>query len=575
MANPDSLAIAQNLQLARIIVYNQPDTAFALIRPTLAASKKIGKELYAEACNTMGIYLDVTGKPQQALHMYTTGLNALKDVDKPSQTAGILSNIGLIYWSRNALDTALMKFTEAAELYRKDGNAGGMGNVYSNIGLVYKKDKQVTEAITYFQKALQAQLSQNDSQSIARTYGNLGMMYNIKMQVDTANRYYQVALQYFGDNVRGASTVYQNMAIGLQQAGKTNRALEYGLKALKLRNELGDPGIIAASQRLLGQIYANLNQPKEALNAYEQALSHYRGNRLVLEEYKLYEKMAGLSTKLGLHQNASKYWQRRTLLSDSLFKAQTSKQLADLQLAYQSEYQQRLSAEKDRDLAQIERDDTLKYAFIVGLILLIVGIAGVLFFIMRMKKMNAQQTFLREQVQLSREVMEHLHLQLLKVQNSKGISPNEKETLIASATSQLDNSILSLKPDLTANDLEKRCFNELEKLPKHVKLKHSTRSDFTQISARVAEQVIHIVQTAVQSTVDQTGITTVEYQFHSTAGAICLELCFNASNPVLVRTKPDGGMGLAQMVQNAQQVELKLDIEVAENHTRLVISSEE
>jgi hypothetical protein len=524
-AASDSSRIARDLQIARSIVYTQPDHAFSLIRPSLSASKSISNTLYAEACNTMGIYLDVIGKYDESLHMYRTGLHALQSSHQPSQSAGILSNIGLLHWSQNALDSALQQFNQAAQLYQKDGNAGGMGSVYSNIGLVYKKDGQNERAIQFFQKALQAQLSLNDSLSIARTYGNLGMMYNIKEAVDTANRYYRVALTYFEGEPQGTATVFHNMALGWKHANRLDSALLYAQRALDLRKSMEHPPSVAATNALLGRIYAEQNHPEDAIPPLKSAALFYAQSERKSEQLKLYKLLAKMYEEIGNSASASSYWKNYAQLSDSLFQRERQAQISRINSLLQEEEQQRLDAEKQRDQALIRYNKLLDYVFIGSLLSLILLIAAVIAFVLWRRKMKRRQRLIESRLKMVSNFLHRFEV--------------ETETQHNSWQLPIRDALWGLQP-ITGKSLATYLEKAVDQFPDGVITSYHAKADYSELQPHLAMQFVEIVRYWSGYWETMNPDLTCDVRFQSFGGDLELEMEVAGAEGHLVRTNPAG-----------------------------------
>ena len=104
---------------------------------------------------------------------------------------------------------------------------------------------------------------------------------------------------------------------------------------------MGNKFHLCTSFSMLAQAYHKLNQDKKALQFIIEAekVADEVGARANLKE--IYKTRAEIEQEMGNYKMASEYFSKTLVLSDSLFKAETSEKIADVEAKYQNEKKQK------------------------------------------------------------------------------------------------------------------------------------------------------------------------------------------------------------------------------------------
>ncbi|HBR93866.1 MAG TPA: hypothetical protein DEA90_06840 [Opitutae bacterium] len=160
---------------------------------------------------------------------------------------------------------------------------------------------------------LRSAITKESSAALDYTLGNL---YAQESQVSNAIRAYQTAIRKFPNFYRA----YKNLALVMVNEGRYEEAVPFLLKGL----ELG--GTDGALYGPLGLAYLNLEKPKSALTAYDNALlfapdslQWQQGKLRCLMDLNLYKESAGMLEEMILEdsQNQNYWkWQANAFLSE-------------------------------------------------------------------------------------------------------------------------------------------------------------------------------------------------------------------------------------------------------------------
>ena len=194
--------------------------------------------------------------------------------------------LGAYHWARGDAESARQAFEKARSL------APDLPEAYNNLGLIYAQQGEYQEAIAAFRRALELE------PGIATAEHNLGASLQATHNYDEAVAHYQTSMALGGPQ---ASTLL-NMAIAYFEAGQPGDAELVAHEALRLAPELAPAHTVLGAVALeakqpetalvelqravdldagygqayfyMGLAYKSLNQQKEAIAAFEEALVH-------------------------------------------------------------------------------------------------------------------------------------------------------------------------------------------------------------------------------------------------------------------------------------------------------------
>jgi two-component system, cell cycle response regulator len=288
--------------------------------------------------------------------------------------ARAMSNLGALAQRRGDPNKAVDLFTQALALQRTAGNDREIANSLNNLGFVYSTDlADYSKSLSYHLEALAARERLGDKGSIALSLNNIGIVYERLRDYDHALAYYNRALtlrRELGAKARVAATL-SNIGDTYFEKGDLRHALDAQRESLKLRLEVKDQSAVALSYRNIALIQlaakqidsagANLRvarrladeatdrglgvQVRLAQAAYERA----RGNPAaaaafaqdalsIAEQMGAREQVRQASAELAIAQeshgelrDALAAFKRSKAVSDSIFSADATRQIADLQ----------------------------------------------------------------------------------------------------------------------------------------------------------------------------------------------------------------------------------------------------
>lgn len=291
----------------------------------------------------------------------------------------VLANLADAYSYLGRYEESNRYELEAVKLYESANYTQGISTAYNTLGSNYTGLKQYGEASKYLTKAIAIKQSLKDTEGEANASLNLATLYQTLKNTAEAWRYLQRAAALYKsiNNKKGLIKAYVNMGAHHAKAGDYAKAQEMELKALELAKGEKDEYVNATLYSNVSDNYAKLNDLSKAYDFSKKAL----------------------------------------VSKDSLVNLTVQKQIADMQVRYETERKERQVQEQKLQLAQGQLELTQKqsqiakrnYVITGGLALMV--LAAVIAFLAYRRyrwkqEAKMQAAILKQQEQATKAVLE-------------------------------------------------------------------------------------------------------------------------------------------------------------------------
>lgn len=403
-AKQDSNKIFTLLEIASAYVKTNPDTCISIAKATLTQSQQIklqqgetnslnligfgyyrknnytlALEYYKKAllnetliigrqrCNLLvnigNIYLRQTNYPM-AMEFYQRSLKVGEQIKDNYVIAIMLNNIGNIYEAQKEYDLALEYYQKSLAIKEITKEKKGIAMSLNNIGIIYRYQKKYVLALEYYEKALKLQEELHDKQAISMALSNIGVIYKEQNKYDLALEYYQKALQLkeTAKDTRGSLYPLNGISEIYQRKKDYDKSIEYAKKGIKIATEIN-------ALFELGMLSETIYKTYKLKKDYEQALSYY-------ELYKITQ--------------------------DSIFNIEKSKQIADLQTAFEVTEKEKeiMTLSKETQIQKLELEQ--RNWVLLGLSIFIVIFAFGSYFFYKNRQVVAKYNLLQTEQQVYR-----------------------------------------------------------------------------------------------------------------------------------------------------------------------------
>jgi len=342
----DSILSTAYIELGWEYAFENQDSSFYYGKRSLLVAKRLTNHLlFPKIYNLLGVASQLSKKYKDAIGYYRESLAFAQKNNDEKAILTAYGNIGALYAELDEETKSLEYAFLSIAIAEKLNDSLKIANNLNNICLIYSNKKDLNKSLSYGLRALKIYSILSNKSGICSTYGNLGNVYNGLKQYDKAKEYYEkcyeLALET-GNTIelmKSANELGENYAIKKDY----NTAIKFLEIAEKYALEYEDIEILKDTYNALYKLYLQKNDLKKA---------------------KIY---------------MDKFFENNDAYSKLSHAAEVSKNELAYQFKSKTEKDSIKNAEKDKvtkarlqaNLAQIDRDRTLKIGLTILSILLI------------------------------------------------------------------------------------------------------------------------------------------------------------------------------------------------------------
>lgn len=280
-----------------------------------------------------------------------------------------MQGMGSYFLDHEMYREAMSYFLKSLTVEETRNDRRRMADLYDELGIVYYYLEVFDKSLDYIQKALDLYRAFNDTSGIAKALSHLGILHSSREFCEKRSKAeklvdFQTALNYHAESIRYSSLAgderriakeNQNIAAVYNKLEKPEVALGYIQKSLDYYRSTNDAEGILGALFTLGRTYYRLKEYSKAIDAYQESEKMSLERKLTGGIQYIYEAMAMPYYDLKDYKNAYDCYIKYMTIRDSVYNAEKSKQIIELETRYQSELKQkeilRLKAEEKRQTA--------------------------------------------------------------------------------------------------------------------------------------------------------------------------------------------------------------------------------
>jgi tetratricopeptide (TPR) repeat protein len=345
------------------------------------------------------------GNYPKALDYYFSSIRWKEKTNDHEGIAKTLFQVALAYEEQDNDSLALKYYSNSLSAYEKINDPSGVAIVSTSIGQVFQDQKNYTEALQYLEKALAASRkikSPGDAHAVATALLNISSVYKDNSNFEKALAYNAEILKiaYQQKDILIEALSFENSGRIYYNMNKLQESNNYFIKALNKYREMDDKKSIAMIQNTLATNYLQLNDFKNAEQYASNALTITNEQGMQLEAKEALEILIKTNTATGNFAKAFNYQQKYISVKDSLLNEEKSKEIARLEMLYETE-----KKEKKITLlkSNAQKEEILRYV-LAGGILLILTIAFLLIYQQRLKNRKNKQLYESQQALATAEL---------------------------------------------------------------------------------------------------------------------------------------------------------------------------
>ena len=258
-------------------------------------------------------------------------------------------NIGRIYGDKGDNVKALQHYQKALKTAESTDDKELISHVLKNIGVLYVSWKKFDEAFSYYEKAEKLALENKNKELIADCQNNKGIIYEQKENYPKALSAYKNALELYTEKKipEKISMALSNIAIIYKAQKNYPEAVNYNLKAISIAEKQDDKWTMAATYNNIGNLYGEMGDYKRSIEFCEKALKIAKEIDAGEIIWATYDSMAEAAAKAGDYKNAFTYHKLFSVAMNDFVNKESTKQLSELNVKYETEKKQNLINQQD------------------------------------------------------------------------------------------------------------------------------------------------------------------------------------------------------------------------------------
>lgn len=297
------------------------------------------KKRLADHINAAGYLIMITDNNIEALKYYRKSYQLYQSIFDSVGMARAINAIGVIHKRNAEYDSAVHYYIEYLSLCEDIGYTKGLGAGLINLGQIYLLMGDYQKAESNFLKSIEISKKFNRERHLAVAYIKLGISAFEQEKYDEALEYYQKTLEINKriNNVSGLANVYNNIGNIYWHKKKYNQAQKQYEKAFAYYKQMGDKEGIVINLVNQAMILEKFKKYDEVLKIYDTCLLLLQDLHLNQTTISIYKNIYKTWELKGNYPKAFEYIQKYMILQDSIFNVQKNKDIAEIQLKYDTE----------------------------------------------------------------------------------------------------------------------------------------------------------------------------------------------------------------------------------------------
>jgi signal transduction histidine kinase len=287
--------------------------------------------------------------------------------DDPISIAQLKKYVGEAWYFQGKYDSAANYFYEAISILEPTKEKRKLAAVYNSLAKLYRKTRDLDRATATYNKALEIFQSLEDERGISMIMNESGVVFEYAGEYDKATDRYNTSL-YIAKELKdsvGVSYALSNLAGVYTLQRKYKEAEQFLKEVLLIRKLLKDTFSLAL-------VYSDLGATFAAASDFTTARKYIDSSNIIVQKMQYpelqqanFNLLAEMAQKQGDYKTALNYFQKRSLLRDSLFGLEKTKQIEELSTRYET-------VKKEQKIQEQQHRISLQNLIIWGAVLLFV-----------------------------------------------------------------------------------------------------------------------------------------------------------------------------------------------------------
>jgi two-component system, NtrC family, sensor kinase len=211
----------------------------------------------------------------RAIKLFTNALNLFRKEGKTTYEIDTLAILGwCIGYIKSDFNKGIEYLNRAKEMAEKLDLKDKMSVIYNRIGVILFSQGILTIALEYHFKSLKLKQDLNNLKGLASSYNNIGVVFNSLENYEQALKYFKLGLnidEQTGDET-GMAHIYGNIGNALSALENYDEALNNYQKSYEIRKKYDDKLALANSLFNIGKCKRKMNDTSEATKFIRESL---------------------------------------------------------------------------------------------------------------------------------------------------------------------------------------------------------------------------------------------------------------------------------------------------------------
>jgi tetratricopeptide (TPR) repeat protein len=314
----------------------------------------------SESHANLGDYYWLNGDYGKALDEFEISKRVAEQIPNQRLASDATSGIAIIYQNLGLYAKAIEFQIQLIKIAEKKNDTNGLSRSYSNLGVAYKENGMYIEALIAYRNSIPFSTQINKVANIAGAYANIGETLMLQNKFDSALLYLRKGLHLF-DSLkidRGKIICFNTIGDLFLSTGNLDSAFKYRSNAYVMS---GLSSLLEHKTDALtgmGDISRSRKNYSDAIGYYSQGIQIARERHMNNYLPALYLGMANSLEATQKFEESLQYLNHYVNLRDSLFNAESIKQISNLKIGYDVEKKEASIAllEKNAKIQELNRD---------------------------------------------------------------------------------------------------------------------------------------------------------------------------------------------------------------------------
>lgn len=280
-------------------------------------------------------WLGRNGRTEEQVYQLLDLSNVLPDEGDPELRFLVPFITGKAYLGLGSLDKAIAYGLDALKAASRTDEPLDSIDALNMIGEAYRAKRDPSMALDYYQRAYRIAEHNGDSLFLARLLNNRGIALSKLERFDEARSAletgYEIATA-IGSTV-GQARLLTNLGFNEKERGNYLEALSFYKRSLKIKESLGNDLSTAYTLNDIGEALSRIGQHKQGIDYSRRALKIATENDALYYMRDMSRTLAATFALAGIHDSAYHYQYQAQNIADSIFKADSFREIARLERA--------------------------------------------------------------------------------------------------------------------------------------------------------------------------------------------------------------------------------------------------